>query len=179
MAGILFMFMVNLVFFVFHVYAGTWLILIDEGTYKEGINNIGDVVEIYNNPALPSGVGYENFKCVEIPYMTAEQVRDVFTNKMPEMKRAWKSKAKADEWGFDQPEEAEFWKDGDDWKQIVDSPKYQINVSDVKTIESSLTAAKDLTERTSAILDNITANVATDTDNQTIKYELSTLEASK
>lgn len=159
------------------VHAGTWLILIDEATYKAGTNNVGDIVEIYSNDAAPAGVGYEAFKCVEIPYMTAEQVRDVLANKMPERRCAFKSSAASGEWSFNPPEEAEFWRDGDDWKQVTDNPKYQFRVSDPDALVNSLTSAKDLSTRGSALIDALTVNLIANEDNQTVMEALSTATA--
>jgi len=154
--------------FTIPAYAGTWLILIDEGTYRPGSNNIGDVVSVYENDAPPSGVGYTNFKCVEVPNMTGAEARAAIGARMPEIKRAFKAKTPADEWGFDPPDEAEFWNDNGSWKQIVDHPKYQINIPDPESKESN-------------ILDTAIVNISTDADNQTVKTELSTteLEATK
>lgn len=163
--------------FAVQAYAGTWLIMIDSKTYKEGTNNIGDVVEIYSNDAAPSGIGYESFNCIEIPDMTADQVRTVLQEQLPITKRAYKSSANADTWSFDAPTEAEFWQDGDDWKQITSQPKYQFRINDPDALVKSMTSATDLSTRGSALIDALTVNLTADEDNQIAVDALSTVTA--
>jgi len=104
------------------------VVLIAEGTYKEGINNIGDVVEIQEDGIIGGGVGYANFTVINIPGTKAE-VEALLNAKIPEQKRCFRSKANADEWSDEPPEEAEFWNDNGTWRKIEVSPKFQRNVS--------------------------------------------------
>lgn len=103
---------------------------------KDGVtplNRIGDIVAIHDDDVALTGPGYDNFKVIKIAGLTAKEAEDVLNGLRPEVARAMKvpETAKPGEWTFEKVEEAEFWKDGDDWKKIEKSPKYTLNLSNL------------------------------------------------
>lgn len=149
------------------------IVLIAEGTYREGLNNIGDVVEVQEDGIITGGVGYANFTVINIPGTKAE-VEALLNAKIPEQKRCFRSKANADEWSDEPPEEAEFWNDNGTWRKIEVRPKYQINVTVDKELKGQL---KDevLTAKSKIALlaAKATPNVTTKTENLVEIAELS------
>ena len=105
------------------------LVLIAEGTAREGLAAIGDVVEIQDDNVELSGKGYESFKIIQVKGMTGKEVADKLNSLLPEQARAFKTKTAADKWGFDRPEEKQVWKDGETWRDLATRPKYQINLA--------------------------------------------------
>ena len=149
------------------------IVCIDKGTEKTG-SAIGDVVAIHDEGTSLEGVGYATFKIISIPG-TAKVVSAKLNALLPEMKRAFRAKAAADTWGFEQPEEAEFWKDGDDWRQIKDDPKYKINLAGLTSTD--LDDLKTASKAGSALIlsQRVKANVKEREDNQVSVAALKTV----
>jgi hypothetical protein len=49
------------------------VVIIDTGTYRKDINNIGDIVSIHDDNVDLSGPGYDNFKIIDIPGMPVKK----------------------------------------------------------------------------------------------------------
>lgn len=105
-----------------------YLIQIAEGTYRPGVNNIGDVLRVGEGPSLPSGPGYEGFKITVLEGVTKAEVEASLNSLLPETKRVWRTQTGVGEWGDTFPEEKEVWNDGGTWKALEKSPKYQFNL---------------------------------------------------
>lgn len=144
------------------------LVLIAKGTYKEGVNNIGDIVSVHDDGRVSGGVGYENFKVVNIPG-TAKEVLDRLNAELPQTKMCFRTKQDAGVWGDEPPEEAEFWLDGKVWKKIEVRPKYQLNLLVDETLENSLKDAVLTKESKLALTaDAVKANVKKISANQAV-----------
>lgn len=98
------------------------VVLIDTGTYKDGINNIGDVVAIHEDGIIGGGVGYATFKVITIPGTKAE-IDALLNAKLPIIKSL---------------EDGDYWQDGEDWKKIEEYPKYAVNIACDDELEASL-----------------------------------------
>jgi len=108
------------------------IVCIAEGTVRPGINAIGDVVSIHDDNVDLAGTSYTTFGIVEMPGLTAEQVRESLKTLMPEEAMAYKTAAVANEWSLAEPEEQRVWKDGENlWRFLEDRPKYPITLADV------------------------------------------------
>ena len=144
------------------------LVLIAEGTYKPGLNNIGDVVSVHDDGRVGGGVGYEGFTVVNVPG-TAKEVLDRLNAEVPEQKRCFRTKTDAGVWGDEPPEEAYFWLDGTEWKKIEVRPKYQLNLLVDETLDSAL-KDKALTDTSKLALvgSAVKANVKELVENQTV-----------
>lgn len=105
-----------------------YLIQIAEGTYRPGINNIGDVLRVGEGPSLPSGPGYDGFKITPLEGVTKAEVEAALNSLIPEQKRVYRAKVNAGEWTDEPPEEREIWNDNGTWREVVKRPKYQINL---------------------------------------------------
>ena len=51
------------------------LVLISAGTYRENLNEIGDIVSIHDDDVLLSGPGYDSFEVLQITGLQAEEIR--------------------------------------------------------------------------------------------------------
>lgn len=60
------------------------LVLIGTGTFRPGINNIGDVVSVHDDDVF-LGPSYTDFNVVTVPG-TAQEVFDLLSTKTPEIK---------------------------------------------------------------------------------------------
>ena len=112
------------------------IVLIDTGTYREGLNSIGDIVSIHEDDVL-LGPSYAGFKVLAVPG-TAQEVVDLINSKIPETKRVFRSKVGAGEWSDERPEEKEVWNDGGTWREVAARPKYQVNIALTKELESAV-----------------------------------------
>ena len=106
-----------------------YLIQIAEGTYRPGVNNIGDVLRVGEGPALPSGPGYEGFKITVLEGVTKAEVEASLNSLLPKTKRVWRTQTGVGEWTDEPPEEKEVWNDNGTWKAVEKSPKYPFNLS--------------------------------------------------
>ena len=120
------------------------IVCIAEGTVREGICEVGDVVSIHDDNVELTGSGYTNFTIIEMPGLTATQVRESFNKIQPEEAEAYRSEAAADEWTLDRPEEKQVWKDPADtkWKFLEAPPKYKLTMAYV-TEAAKLSLADD------------------------------------
>ena len=83
------------------------IVLIDTGTYREGLNSIGDIVSIHEDDVL-LGPSYAGFQILAVPG-TAQEVAALINSKIPETKHVFRSKVAAGEWTDKPPEEKEVW----------------------------------------------------------------------
>lgn len=155
------------------------VVLIAEGTYKEGINNIGDVVGIHEDGTIGGGIGYATFKVLQVPGTKAE-IEALLNSRLPIIKRCFRMSA-ANEWQKKPPEEAEFWQDGTDWKKIETRPKYQINIACDSKLEADLADSKISNLSKQTLIDAAaTSNLKALPENQVVtSITLNTLESSK
>lgn len=103
--------------------------MIAEGTERPGLAAVGDIVSIHDDDARLTGVGYADFKIVQVKGMTAREVEVKLASLMPEQVRVFKAKTEPDKWGFVLPDEKFVWKDGDIWRDLATRPKYPINLA--------------------------------------------------
>lgn len=144
------------------------LVLIAEGTYKPGLNNIGDIVSVHDDGRVGGGVGYESFKIVNVPG-TAKEVLDRLNAELPQTKMCFRTKQDADVWGDEPPEEAEFWLDGTKWKKIEVRPSYLLNLTVDTTLETSLKdEALSKESKLALIASAVKVNVKEIIENQTV-----------
>ena len=69
------------------------VVYIAEGTVREGICEVGDVVSIHDDKAELTGSGYVNFQILEFPGLTSEQVRESLQKIRPEEAEAFRTPA--------------------------------------------------------------------------------------
>jgi hypothetical protein len=103
------------------------LVLIDNGTYVNGVNNVGDLVSVHNDDVELSGPGYATFKIVSIDG-TADNVLKNLASILPKVEIVYKSDTEAGKWTFDRPTEKKVWNDNGIWRDIKVEPKYTINL---------------------------------------------------
>ena len=98
----------------------TQLLLISEKTYREGLNEIGDIVGVFDDSHVFSEKEHE--------YFTIQKVKDTkedINSKYPKIKRL--TRAKTTDWTDEQPEEKTVWqKDTEPFKDLVVNPKYPL-----------------------------------------------------
>lgn len=119
------------------------IVMIDTGTLRPGVNEIGDKVSVYDDD-VHLGPAYSGFKVLKVPGTKAE-VEALLHSKIPETRVVHKAKAPAGEWPFDEPERKEVWNDNGTWREVVKAPKYPVNV-EVTTGLENIIADKALTD---------------------------------
>lgn len=105
------------------------IVLIAAGTYREGINNMGDIVAIHDDDVILTGKGYEGFGIVAVKGMTGQEVWAKIQSLEPPVKTAFRTKVAAETWTLDRFEEKQVWQDGDTWRDLAKVPKYQFNLA--------------------------------------------------
>jgi len=119
------------------------IVYIEKGTYKEGINEIGDIVfPIHDDNVDLSGAGYENFGILDIPGYTAEQVQKIIEAKIPERNMAFYSSV-GEKWTFERPQEKQVWKNEKGlWCFIEKEPKYHLTIAALTTKDRDVLSSK-------------------------------------
>ena len=56
------------------------IVCISEDTYHEGLNNLGDIVEIQDDDVELTGIGYDVFKIINIPGIRAADIHKKHLN---------------------------------------------------------------------------------------------------
>ena len=80
--------MARIVFLIFVLFAGVaqaaQIVCIAEGTARPGVNNIGDIVSIYDDGHIdPNGIGYAHMTVYQVKG-TVEEVRAELAKKLPD-----------------------------------------------------------------------------------------------
>ena len=59
------------------------IVLIANATFRQGINTLDDVVDIYDDDVELGGGGYDNFTIIQVPGINAEQVKNIIEKILP------------------------------------------------------------------------------------------------
>lgn len=97
---------------------------------REGIDDVGDIIEIFEGPGAPSGPGYALSDIVEISVLSKNDVTNMLNSRKPETL-------------YDEKEDKEYWHDTQDtgnWYEIKLKPKYGLNIADF-TLQDKATLA--------------------------------------
>jgi len=119
----------------------------DGYTYREDINNIDDIVVYVEDTHEFSDHEKEIFNIYTVKG-TRSDVKTTALNELPEIRTAYLNK---DSLTFDEPIlnelgkspiiRKELWKDGDDWKEIINMPKYKIKFNSLtESFEENVTS---------------------------------------
>lgn len=144
------------------------LVLIDNGTKKEN-NNLDDLVDI-NEDDVVLGPAYSTFKILPMQGVPKALVVMLLNAAKPKERRAFKTSTPANEWGFEYPEEKDFWEDSDgSWKAIEKRPMYNIKI-DTKKLLASVAADTKRTaqERLAELQKGVVCNIKEMPENQTV-----------
>jgi hypothetical protein len=154
------------------------IVLIDKGTLREGINEVGDVVSIHDDNVYLDPRSYGGFKVVNAPG-TKEEVEARLASSLPQTKRVFRSSTPAGEWGDTPPEEAEVWNDNGTWRKVEKRPKYQINLPVTEELTNALSdRVLEAPSKLSLLGSAAQSNLAAHADNQAeLKIATTTAEA--
>jgi hypothetical protein len=144
------------------------IVCIAEGTYREGLNNIGDIVSIHDGDVALTGSAYDAFKIIQVDGVTAEELQTKFGSLQPEQATAFKADTEAGIWGLKRPEEKQVWNDGGVWKELATRPKYGINLSmvDAKATTDLMDSEKTALTKTMTLESLAVVNLKTIAENQ-------------
>lgn len=119
------------------------IVMIAAGTLRVGVNNIGDVVDVYDDN-VELDEAYRDFTVLKVSG-TAAQVKAALRAKLPKFKTAHQLPLKG--WTLDEPTAVDWssgqriaeqpvWSDdgGVTWKIIDKRPKYGIRITDVNGV---------------------------------------------
>lgn len=140
------------------------VICIAEATLNTKVNALGDVVDVVEDGKFINGAA-DSFKIIRVEGMTAAQVKAVLNAKVPERGVAYSLPVGKDEWTFERPVEKRLWKDGDDWKELVNEPKFNITTQSLTKDDITKLADKNELIDKTAILNKCTDNISSDTEN--------------
>jgi len=142
------------------------IVYIEKGTYRKGINEIGDIVTIHDDDAKLSGAGYKNFGILEVPGYTAEQVKKIIEAKIPERNIAFYSSV-GEKWTFERPQEKQVWKNEKGlWCFIEKEPKYHLTISALAAEDMDILSSKLTTStQKEAALRKVQAKIPLDNSN--------------
>lgn len=113
---------------------------------REGIDNIGDIFEIFEGESPPGGPGYALSDIIEIVGLSRTEVLTILNARKPEIV-------------MEEKEEKKYWHDVDDtgnWYEIVVEPKYELNLSALSGQDRSVLSS---TQSTSADQINALAKI--------------------
>jgi hypothetical protein len=144
------------------------IVVIAAGTYREGLNNIGDVVSIHDDNVALTGSGYDAFKIIQVDGVTAEELQKKFGALQPEQATAFRTGQNAGIWGLTRPEEKHVWNDNGVWKELATMPKYGVNLAsvDAKATADLVDAEKTALTKTATLESLAVVNLKTIEANQ-------------
>jgi len=115
------------------------LVLITEKQYREGANEVGDIIGEFDDNHPFTKEELESFDIV-----TVQETKEELNIKKPTVKQI--SRAKTTEWTDEEPERKNVWQDKDEsWKEIVKDPKYKTRYEDKTIKENYSRYAENLT----------------------------------
>jgi hypothetical protein len=144
------------------------IICIDTGTYREGINKLGDIVDVLED-GNASGAAYSSFNVVRVEGMTVKEVKAEIAKKTPKTAIAHRLNAAKNIWSFEQPEEKSVWQDPLDskWKELSVNPKYKVSISGLKAADLVSLKSKDTSKEVkTTILGKLIDRISAETDNK-------------
>jgi len=111
------------------------IVLIDTGNLNILINETYDVVAVHEDDVDLSTSGYTGYRVVKITGITADQIKEILSAKVPEVRTAYKQIASPSKWTFLELEESdieerkEVWLNTDaKWYFLEDRPKYSVKI---------------------------------------------------
>lgn len=130
------------------------------GYHREGIDDIGDIYEIFDGPEAPGGPGYALSDIIKVEVLLREEVETVLNTIRPTI-------------DFDPVTEKEYWQNPEDdqWYEVKIKSKYELNFADL-TLDDRATLAneKSTSVEQIAALGKIIANISKYEENiQTLK----------
>ncbi|MCP4648896.1 MAG: hypothetical protein GY853_02280 [PVC group bacterium] len=101
------------------------LLCIDFKSYRDGLNNVNDIINVREDSHRYSEHEKNIFNVVTVKGTRAEVEKQI-NEHAPEISVAYKD---GDDWTTNEKEteeKKEIWKDGDDWKELNKRPKYPV-----------------------------------------------------
>lgn len=97
--------------------------------HREGIDDVGDIYEIFEGDEAPSGPGYALSDVVEVSTLLKTDVESMLATRRPEIL-------------YDEKEDKEYWHDGEsgNWYEVVVKPKYELNLANMTLQDRALLA---------------------------------------
>jgi len=118
------------------------LLLINKITEVPGVREIGDLVLIAEDTHNFSDLEKEKFDVVIVKGTKADYVllKDAATPKKPILKRTGVTG-----WSEEEPEEKEVWKDGEEYRELAESPAHIVCWEDGKFVHNFARKTENLT----------------------------------
>ena len=150
------------------------IVCVDTGTYKAGINNIGDIVEYQEDGTIdPNSSGYKSMKVIKVKGMTRVEVESAIRKNKHETNVAYRTPKAANVWSLGEPERKEVWKDIDGkWYFIEKLPKYVENINNISQLELNTLDSNGTKLSKELILNSVTQNLTVDLINKTEAIDL-------
>jgi hypothetical protein len=112
------------------------LLCISEATHKPGVNNVGDIVGVFTGDWQFSDAEKKGFTIIKVDGITRTQMMD----SLPQL-----------ETGMDEKKNAEYWKDGDTWRELKRKPKYLHTLKGLDPVDRMDLSSKRAAYRNAAI----------------------------
>uniref|UniRef100_A0A6M3IFF1 Uncharacterized protein n=1 Tax=viral metagenome TaxID=1070528 RepID=A0A6M3IFF1_9ZZZZ len=111
------------------------LLLIAAPTLNPTVNQVGDVVGIFEDTHQFSPAEIGGFEVVNIPGLSRSQVEARLGTRMPKKERASRLPVGANIWTLDFPEDIQVWDDKGTFKRIVRDWKYAVSLNGLSELE--------------------------------------------
>ena len=133
------------------VHAATYIICRSPAYTRSGIDDVGDVIEIWEGPEAPSGPGYALSEIITVEALSKEDVEIKLNTIRPEVQSDPESPDK------------EYWRDPStgDFYEVKIRPKYQLNAAQLTLADKVILADEAATSlQQLTTLGKIEANIA-------------------
>lgn len=141
-------------------HAATYIICRSELYIRTGIDDVGDIYEVFEGPAPPSGPGYVLAEIIKVEVLSKDDVETKLSTIRPEIE-------------IDPETNKEYWRDpsSSNFYEIKISPKYSLNAANLTLADKVILADEASTSlQQLTVLNKIEANVAKYPENfQTLK----------
>ena len=100
------------------------LLITSKSLSAQDNRQIGDVVGVFDDKHIFSKAEQDMFEVVKLTGVSRESLQSTW----PEVQEATRAKTTA--WTLDEPERAEVWKDGNDYKRVAIRPRLPVRYED-------------------------------------------------
>ena len=130
------------------------IVEISAATYIPGINQIGDIVDVYDDGIIdPNSQGYKNFNIRSLPGFTKAEVQIIIDSRLPSIQNKM------------------YWQDqNSDWIEVKKIPKYATNISNLSAEDLMALSGTEASKETKQnILNTIQENITSQPENNETK----------
>lgn len=111
------------------------IVCISDKTVRPGIQEVGDIVEVQDDNVQLTGSGYECFRVIKVPGISAKQVRNKLATLTPTLDTQEINGVFIT-----------YWYDQDTWRKLVNRPKFLHNIKNITLADTEQLANTTLSD---------------------------------